>query len=127
MSGGRGMKTWTHRSLNRSSQSEMPAIGVEKSFDPSNEPGIPRISILFPVFSHNSRLYLNPILFMALAFKLAPCNLLSQHGGFGLSEGLPKLAKSCKVCKLPALNPANIFSKSPVLRQAIRGRPAAAL
>jgi hypothetical protein len=46
----RGMKPWTDRSLNRNPEPEMSAIGVEKSFDPANEPGIPRVSILVRFF-----------------------------------------------------------------------------
>ena len=71
------MKPWTDRSLNRNPESEMSAIGVEKSFDAAFVPGIPRVSILFRIFSQIPRFYLNPILFMALAFKSAACKLLS--------------------------------------------------
>ena len=46
----RGMKPWTDRSLNRNPEPELSAIGVEKSFDPANEPGIPRVSILLRFF-----------------------------------------------------------------------------
>jgi hypothetical protein len=37
MSGGRGIKIWTHRSLNRNPQSKNSAIGVQISFDAAND------------------------------------------------------------------------------------------
>jgi hypothetical protein len=71
------MKPWTDTSLNRNPEPEMSAIGVQISFDAAFVPGILGTLILFRIFSHIPRFYLNPILFMALAFKLARCKLLS--------------------------------------------------